>query len=203
MKIILQIKYVLFSLLIFSAACGVANKLGDFSKPKFRLSSAANVKLAGVDINNKNNFYDLSDEEVEYLYKVVYDEKIPLSFDLYVTVSNPNTGNENTPPADITLKSFPFKLYVEEKETITGNIDNAVLIASSENQKEFLIKINVDLWEFYKGNNFNNTVEPVLQYGGDAGITSHIKLVAKPVIETPAGVYEFPEEITVVDYQFN
>jgi len=110
LKIKLKIKHVLFSLLIFSAACGVANTLGDFSKPKFRLSSAANVKLAGVDINNKNNFYDLSDEEVEYLYKVVYDEKIPLSFDLYVTVLNPNSGKENTPPADIFLKSFPYKL---------------------------------------------------------------------------------------------
>lgn len=200
----MKIKFILFSLIVLTAAaCGISNSLGDFSKPKFRLSSAANVKLAEVDINNKSNFDDLSDEEVEYLYKVVYDEKIPLSFDLYVTVTNPNTGKENTPPADITLKSFPYKLYIEEKETVSGNVTDAVIITSSENQKEFLIKINVDLWEFYKGNNFNNTVDPVLQYGGNAGITSHVKLVAKPVIETPAGVYEFPEEITVVDYQFN
>lgn len=200
----MKIKFILFSLIVLTAAaCGISNSLGDFSKPKFRLSSAANVKLAEVDINNKSNFDDLSDEEVEYLYKVVYDEKIPLSFDLYVTVTNPNTGKENTPPANITLKSFPYKLYIEEKETVSGNVTDAVIITSSENQKEFLIKINVDLWEFYKGNNFNNTVDPVLQYGGNAGITSHVKLVAKPVIETPAGVYEFPEEITVVDYQFN
>lgn len=76
--------------ILIAAACGISNTLGDFSKPKFRLSSAANVKLAGVDINNKNNFDDLADAEVEYLYKVIYDEKIPLSFDLNVTILNPN-----------------------------------------------------------------------------------------------------------------
>ena len=200
----MKINKILISLFILTVtACGVFNSLGDFSKLKFRLSSADNITLGGININNKIRFTDLTAQEIEKLYKFVYDEKLPLSFDLYVSALNPNTGKDNLPPADIRLKSFPFKLFVDEKETISGNITNDVLITAGESQKEFVINISVDLWNFYKGNNFNNTVEPVLKYGGKEGITSHIKLVAKPVIETPAGDYEYPEEITVVDYQFN
>lgn len=200
----MKIKNILITLfIIVVTACGIINTLGDFSKLKFRLSSADNVILGGIDINDKNEFMDLTAPEIEKLYKVIYNEKIPLSFDLYITVVNPNDGKENLPPADITLKSFPFKLYVDEKETISGNIKEPVTISASEKEKEFLINIAVDLWEFHKGNNFNNSVEPVLKLGGNKGITSHIKLVAKPVIETPAGDYEYPEAITIVDYQFN
>ena len=200
----MKIKNLLITLFIFAiAACGVFNSLGEFSKLKFRISSADKVKLGGIDINNKIDFEDLADEEIAKLYRFVYDESVPVTFDLFVTAVNPNTGRENIPPADISLKSFPYKLFVDERETISGNIKEPVLISSSENEKEFMISIAVDLWDFYKGNNFNNTINPVLKFGGNEGIISHVKLVAKPVIETPAGEYEYPEEITVVDYQFN
>jgi len=200
----LKIKTILITLFIFViASCSLLNTLGDFSKIKFRLSSADNIKLGGIDINNKSSFEDLSASEIEKLYKIVYDEKIPLSFTLYVTAVNPNDGKNNIPPADIIIKSFSYKLYIDEKETFTGNISEPVIVPASEKQIEILLNISVDLWEFYKGNNFNNSVEPILKYGGIKGITSHIKLIAKPVIETPAGEYKYPDEITIVDYQFN
>lgn len=189
--------------ILFITACGVFNTLGEFSKLKFRLSSADNIILGGINIDHKKEFDDLTAEEIEKLYKVVYQEKIPLSFNLNIEVLNPNSGKDNIPPADIILKSFPYKLYVNEKETISGNIKAPVTVGAGESDKTFSMKISVDLWEFYKGNNFNNTVEPVLKYGGIDGITSHLKLEVRPEIETPAGNYEYPDYITVVDYQFN
>ena len=200
----MKIKIIPILLFILTiTACGVLNTLGDFSKLKFRISSAENIMLGGINIDDKTEFIDLTADEIKKLYRIVYDEHVPLSFTLNVAIINPNNSKGNVSPAEIKLKSFPYKLYIEEKETITGNIKEPVLITASEEEKEFQLNISVDLWEFYKGNNFNNTVEPVLKYGGVKGITSHLKLVVKPIIETPAGDYEYPEEITVVDYQFN
>ena len=150
----MKIKIILILLFILTiTACGVFNTLGDFSKLKFRIGSAENITLGGINIDDKTEFIDLTADEIKKLYRIVYDEHVPLSFTLNVIALNPNNGKGDLPPANIKLKSFPFKLYIEEKETISGNISEPVLMTASEEEKEFQLNISVDLWEFYKGNN--------------------------------------------------
>ena len=200
----MKVKYLLFLFVLVSiTGCSIFQSGLNISNLKFKIDSADNLDLGGIDVNNKTGLEQFKDEEIAKLYRVVYNDKIPLSFDLYIAVFNPNDGKNDLPPTDVTLTSFPFKLFIDEKETITGNIKESILIPGNGKETIFKVSIYADMWEFFKGNNFNNSVEPVLKYGGKEGITSVLRLIAKPVISTSVGELEYPEAISIVDFKFN
>ncbi len=192
-----------FCLIFFISGCGVLKTIANFQKLQFKIDSASDLTLGGIDISNITKLEQFSAVHVAALYKIVYDQKVPLSFTLNVAAKNPNDGSTGTPPSDITLKSLPFTLYIDESEYLTANIKQPVVVPGEADVTIIPIQVDIDLWEWVKGNNFNNTIKPILALGGVEGITSHIKLLTKPVIGTPIGDIQYPGDITVVDYKFN
>ena len=194
----------LILLTLFLSSCSLFKPGLNVVPLQFKLHSADSIILGGIDISKIEKLEELTDENIKNLYRVVYNEKLPLSFNLKVAVKNPNkNGDELGKAIDITLSSFPFNLYVVEKPTQSYNIKKSILVKANKDETIINIPISVDLWEFYKGNNFNNTVEPVIKYGGINGLISKIRLLAKPTIETEVGSMEYEKEISVVDYKFN
>ena len=61
----------------------------------------------------------------------------------------------------------------------------------------------MDLMKFFKDRGLESIINLALNLGGQKASTSSIKLVTKPVIGTPIGDLEYPEEITIVDQKFN
>ncbi len=197
-KIILML-----SLIFLVSGCGVIQTSANFKKLQFKIDSVNELKLGGIDISNITGLEQFTAPQVAALYKVVYDQKVPLSFTLNVSAKNLNDGSEGVTKADVTLKSMPFTLYIDEIEYLTANIKQPVVVPDKGEETIIPIKVDLDLWEWLKGNNFNNTIKPIIDLGGVERITSHIKLVTKPVVGTPIGDIEYPDSITIVDHKFN
>jgi len=65
------------------------------------------------------------------------------------------------------------------------------------------LDIGMNLMEFFSNSNLESIVNLALKLGGGKGSTSHIKLIARPVLDTPLGNISYPGELTIVDYTYN
>ena len=173
-------------IMIFTS-CSVLQTVMNVSRLKFKVGNVDDFKVMGISIKDKQKLTDFNPLDLIKLTSVVTKGELPVTFTLFVEAKNPNDGTGGYPATDITLKSFPAKLYIDDKLTVTGNIGSPVIVPGVGENKLIPINIDMDLMKFFK----------------DRGLESIIKLVTKPVIGTPIGDLEYPEEITIVDQKFN
>ena len=173
------------------------------SRLKFKVGNVDDFKVMGISIKDKQKLTDFNPLDLIKLTSVVTKGELPVTFTLFVEAKNQNDGTGGYPATDITLKSFPAKLYIDDKLTVTGNIGSPVIVPGVGENKLIPINIDMDLMKFFKDRGLESIINLALNLGGQKASTSSIKLVTKPVIGTPIGDLEYPEEITIVDQKFN
>ena len=60
------------------------------------------------------------------------------------------------------------------------------------------VQINLDLVQFF-GRNARELVDVALALTGPEGVSSRVRLVARPSIQTPLGALRYPRPITIVN----
>ncbi len=198
-KIILLILTFGFAL----TSCGVYNSIMNLSKLQYKLGSVNNFKVANIAINNKTKISDFSVSDVLNLTNKVASGDFPVTFTLNVLAKNPNKTSTSSATSEITLKSFPWTLYIDGVKTISGNISNPVKVPSVKEATIIPLQISLDMLDFFKDNGLSKIVDLALSLGGKKGSTSKIKIVAEPTLGTPLGNMTYPSPITIVDKTFN
>jgi len=184
-------------------SCGVYNSLMSLSKLKFKLDSVNNFKVGNITINNKSKFSDFGAIDLLKLTSEAVSGNFPVSFTVNVLAQNPNSSSSDASLKDISLESFPWTLYINDKKTISGNISNPVQVPAVEKNTVIPLELSLDLLDFFKGDGLNNLVDLALNIGGSNGSTSMLKIVAEPVLGTPLGNMSYPSPITIIDRSFN
>ncbi len=189
-------------LVLFLSSCGMYKSIMNLSKLKFKLDSVDNFKISGIPVSNKSKLSDFNPLDLIKLTAQVADGKLPVNFTLKVSAKNPNPETVQGGSADIKIVSFPWKLFIDDKVTISGNISNPVIVPGGNKTSIIPLDINLNLMEFFSNSNLESIVNLALKLGGGEGSTSHIKLVAQPVLDTPIGNITYPGELTIVDYTY-
>lgn len=189
--------------LLVATGCSILKTISNISRLKFKLENVNDFKAAGITINNKSSLKDFNTVDVVKLTASVAKGELPITFVLNVEAKNPNDGSGGYPATDISIKAFPWKLYVDEKETIAGNISSPVTIPGKGQSKIIPLEIKFDLFYFFKDKGFESLMNLALNLGGAKGSASQLKLVAEPVLGTPIGDIKYPDPITIVSKQFN
>ena len=188
---------------LLTASCGVYNSLMSLSKLKFKLGEINNFRVGNIAISNKSKLSDFGALDIVKLTSSVVSGEFPVSFTVNVLAKNPNKSSSSSSINDITLESFPWKLFINDKETISGNISNPVNVPSVEDATVIPLDINLNMKEFFKGDALNDLINLALQLGGSNGSTSNLKLIAEPVLGTPLGNMSYPSPLTIIDKSFN
>ncbi len=191
----------LLTALIFGG-CGMYKSIMNLSKLKFKLDSVNNFKISGIAVNGKSQLSDFNPLDLVKLTSQVAQGNLPVSFTLNVLAKNPNAESIGTTSTDIKIVSFPWKLFIDDKETISGNISSPVIVPGGNKTSVIPLNIGMNLMEFFSNSNLESLVNLALKLGGGKGATSHIKLVARPVLDTPVGNITYPGELTIVDYTY-
>jgi len=189
--------------LLVATGCSILKTISNISRLKFKLENVNDFKAAGITINNKSSLKDFNTVDVVKLTASVAKGELPITFVLNVEAKNPNDGSGGYPATDISIKAFPWKLYVDEKETIAGNISSPVTIPGKGQSKIIPLEIKFDLFYFFKDKGFESLMNLALNLGGAKGSASQLKLVAEPILGTPIGDIKYPDPITIVSKQFN
>jgi len=192
-------------IVVFLTSCGVYNSIMNLSKLKFKLGSVDNFKVGQISIDNKSQLKDFGAMDVLKLTSEVVSGKFPVSFTVNVLALNPNSTSNSSGSSlsEITLESFPWTLFINDKQTISGNISAPVKVPAVENATKIPLELNLDMLDFFKGEGLNNLMDLALSLGGKKGSTAKLRIVAEPILGTPLGKLNYPSPITIIDKSFN
>lgn len=194
---------IVISLMIFFVvSCGVYETISNFARLQFKVDSYNNFRVADVDLEGKSNIDDFSAIDYVKLTGAFVKGELPFSFLINVEAKNPNDGSGGFPATDISIKQFPFRVLLDDKQILTGNIQEEFLVPGVGENKIIPIMVEVDLLKFFKDKSFDEMAKFILAVGGKDGSRSRISLFAKPVLETPVGSLEYPDEIKI-SHEFN
>jgi hypothetical protein len=128
---------------------------------------------------------------------------LPVSFTLNIEAKNPNTGTGGYPRTNASINSFPWRLLIDDKETISGNISSPVSVPGTGETEIFPLRITMDLVPFFKEKGYESLINLALNIGGYGKTSSRIALYAKPSVSTSVGVINYPNELKIVSTGFN
>lgn len=197
-------KIIIISLIaIFITSCGVYNSLMNLSKLKFKLGAVNNFKVGNIAVSNKSKLSDFGALDVLKLTSEVVSGNFPVTFTVNVLAKNPNSSSKSgTDLSDISLKQFPWTLYINDKQTISGNISDPVQVAAVDNATVIPLQMSLDLMDFFSDGGLNNLIDLALSLGGKSGSSTKIKIVAEPLLGTPLGNMSYPTPLTIIDTSF-
>ncbi|MCL4550718.1 MAG: hypothetical protein M1495_19365 [Bacteroidetes bacterium] len=195
--------FLVFFASLILAGCSVLQTVQNVSRLKYRIDSATDYRVAGIFLADKKNIKDFSSIEMLKLTAGIVKGTLPLTFLLNIEAKNPNDGSGGYPRTDLTLTSFPWRLFLNDKETVKGNINEPVFVPGKGESVLIPIKIEFDIAKSFKDKSIDDILMLLLQIGGVKNSTSNLKLLARPVVGTPFGNLAYPDEITIIDKSFN
>lgn len=189
-------------LVLLNINCSIFQTISNLERLKFRLGTVNNLTLNGIVIADKSKLSDFTAIDLLKLSSAFAQGSIPINFILYVEAINPNDGTGSYANTDATIKSFAWRLLLDNRETISGNIAQPIVVPGRGETTKIPLEINLDLMKFFKDKNYESLINLALNLGGYGGSASKITLYAKPVISTLIGDLTYPQELKIVDFEF-
>ncbi len=196
-----------FSIIIILAlvigGCSVYQTLTNLSRLQFKVGEVDGFNINGVSISGKSKLSDFNPLDLINLSAAFAKGSLPASFVLNVEAKNPNDGTGGYQKSDATLQNFKWRLFLDDKETISGELDQPVTVPGTGNVTTIPIRINLDLVKFFEDRGYESIVNLALALGGVQGSSSKITLFATPTVSSPFGNITYPGELKLVDTQFS
>jgi len=198
-------KVILLSIVIMfsNLSCSVYETFVNLSRLQFKLGNVSGFSLSGIDLSAKRKIEDFSAMEVLKISSDFASGKLPVSFTLNVEAKNPNDGTGGYRSTNATIKSFPWRLLIDNKETITGNIGTPVTVPGTGDAVNIPFSMGLDLIPFFKERGYESILNLALNIGGYSGSASKLALFVQPTVTSSLGDIRYPEEIKVVDFQYS
>ena len=188
---------------LFLGSCKTLNQFADslnnLQRLEFKLDDVNNFSLAGVNLSNIKSVKDISIMDGIKLTKAFTEKRLPAQFILNVDAKNPNDGTGGSKQSSATLSALDWKLYIDDKETIAGNINKELIIPGTGTSTTIPLVMNIDLYQFFGNKGYEDMINLALAIGGQSGSASRLKLDARPTVKTPLGNMNYPSRITIVD----
>ncbi len=191
------------AILLMTSSCSVYQTVVNLSRLQFKLGNVNNFTVSGINISNKNSLQDFNPLELLNLTQSIATGKLPASFTLNVEAKNPNDGTGGYPQTNATLKEFPWRLEVDNVETIAGNIGAPVAVPGTGEIQNIPLTMNIDLIQFFGNKGLDNLVNLALTLGGQQGSSSKLALFATPTVSSTLGDIKYPGELKIVDQSFS
>lgn len=180
----------------------ISDTIVNLQRLQFKLDNVSNFRIMGIDLSNKSSVRDFGLDEAAKLAAAISNNQFPVDFILNVAANNPNDGSNGTKQSLATLTSFDWKLYIDDVETIAGNINNEITVPGTGQAVTIPLSMNLDLMKFLSNKNLDNIVNLALALGGKSGSAARLRLDARPTVKTPFGPISYPSRITIVNTEF-
>jgi hypothetical protein len=146
---------------------------------------------------------DFTALEALKLSSVFASGKLPVSFTLNIEAKNPNDGTGGYAKTDATVNSMPWRLLIDDKETITGNISSPVTVPGTGELALIPIQIDIDLIQVIKNQGYESLLNLILALGGRESSAARLTVFTDPTVSTALGNINYPGELKIVDYKFS
>jgi hypothetical protein len=193
----------LLPLVISGIQCSVYESFTNLSRLQFKVGDVNGFQINGVSISNKSKLSDFNTLDLLNLSSSFAQGTLPATFILNVEAKNPNDGTGGYKKSDATLQNFKWRLFLDDKETVSGDIEQPVTIPGTGDVSRIPIRVNLDLIKFFKDKGYESIINLALALGGNKGSSSKISLYATPTVSSPFGNITYPGELKLVDTQYS
>ena len=194
--------FLIISLIFLVTSCSVYETIVNLSRLQFKLGDVNNFELNGIDISGKSKLEDFNFQDLLKLTTAFSSGSLPVTFMLNVEAKNPNDGTGGYKRTDANIKSFPWRLLVNDKEAVSGDINERIFVPGTGEITEIPIEIKLDLIELFKNKGYEDLIDLALALGGKKGSSSKLTLYATPTVTTSLGDIKYPGELKIVDKKF-
>lgn len=194
---------ILIAIVISGIQCSVYESLTNLSRLQFKVGNVNGFEISGISVTGKSKLSDFNAIDLLKLTSSFAQGSLPASFILNVDAKNPNDGTGGYKKSDATLQNFRWRLFLDEKETISGDIAQPLVIPGTGEATAIPLRINIDLMKFFKEKGYESIVNLALALGGAQGSSSKVTLYATPTVSSPFGNITYPGELKLVDTQFS
>ena len=158
------------TLLIMIDACSIFKTAENISRLKYRILSASDYKIAGIPLNEKKSIKDFTALETLKMTSSLMKGTLPVTFLLNIEAKNPNDGKGGYPRTDLTLQSFPWRLFINGNETISGNILLPVSVPGKGETTIIPLNIEFDVAKNIKEKNIDDIIALARRIGGEQNL---------------------------------
>ena len=195
------ILFVVLLTFVFTS-CSIYQSIVNISRLKFKLGIVNNVRLADISLDGKTKLKDFSPMDAIKLTSAISKGTLPISFILNIDVKNPNDVTGGYAATNASIVSLPYRLFVDDKEILTGNISSPVTIPGTGEATAIPLLINFDLIKNMKDHGFESIVNLALNIAGTGNGNSRLSIYTKPTVSTVLGNISYPGELKIIDKEF-
>jgi len=186
----MKYKILFLILVVFIASCAQINQLTNLLTCDFRLSTAENITLGGVNVQKFKSFNDLKLLDGATLLANVASGSLPLNFTLNVEARNPNKEKA-------ALNKLDWIAFIDDTQIATGTTAKRVEIAPNNGTGTFPIQVNADLVKLLSGQAGKNIINFGLNLVDAGNRPTRISLKAKPTVMVGNYSVQYPGYITI------
>ncbi len=187
---------------ILLAGCGIYKSVVNASRLKFKLGRVTDADVAGINISEKSSLKDFNAMDLLKLSSGFARKDLVLSFILNVDAKNPNDGTGGYAKTDLTITHLRWRLFIDNKETVFGDLDKPLQIPGKGESTVIPIRVNIDLIKFFGDRGFNNLMNLIFAVAGKKGTSANLVLYVKPSVSSFMGDISYPGELKVVSKKF-
>lgn len=190
-------------LILFLSGCSVYKSLVNLSRLQFKLNGVQSVTVGGLSLQGKQKISDFSVKEVLAFTTAVAKGNLPITFTLNVAAKNPNDGSGGYAKTNASIESFPYRLLLDNKEVLSGNIAQSVSVPGTGESVIIPLQVSFDLVQTFKNQGYESLLNLALSIAGYSNQKTEIVVFSKPVVKTDLGNLSYPSELKIVDYEFS
>ncbi len=180
----------LFVITVSLSSCRYFREITSLRKVEFGIEEISNTRLADIDVGTIESIQDLRADHLARIMAAFSEDELPLRFDLRLTAANPK---EN--PVDARLVTMDWKLFLNDRETISGTFDDSTVIPPGEN-RQITVPVELDLLRFYR-ENARDLIDLAIAVSGRGDKSVTVTLQATPIIQTRIGDIRYSGPITI------
>jgi hypothetical protein len=187
-------KWLALIILPLFSHCATLKEVAALRRVDFSLNNLSDLQLAGISLNKFKSYQDIGLIDAGRLGLALASNELPLTFIVHVRAENPA---DNTVPAR--LVGLAWTLFLQDKETVSGNIAQNIVLPPGEPQ-DVPVTVNLNMLTFFDGG-IRDMVDMALSLSGQRDAPKNIRLQVTPTINTPLGPIQYPQPITVINKQ--
>ncbi|TVP55068.1 MAG: hypothetical protein EA351_11890 [Gemmatimonadales bacterium] len=177
------------ALVLILPSCATLQSILALGQVDFSLDRVHQVSLAGVSLDGVRGYEDLGARDILRLGLALSDRRLPLELTIDLRADNPADNPEAR------LVAMDWTLFLENRETVSGGLGEAVRMASGE-ATTVPVEARLDLLEFFDGR-LEDLVNLAASLAGVEGAPVQLRMEVLPTIETSLGPIRYPRPIVL------
>ena len=174
------------------ASCDVLTQvaqMANFANCTFNFNSVNNIQMLGVNLSKGMTKNDLNVTQLLALTNAIMSKSLPVTFNVNVNVSNPNS-------IAASMAKMDYILTLNGKQVVSTTMNQAVNVPANSSNV-VTIPITTDLFQLFSGESADAIVNLAFKLAGANSNPVNVGLKVKPYITVGNQLLSYPDYLTM------